>query len=102
MSGRSSGPRRAGALGPDELLGREPDGPTFLDVGSAEVFRDEITAFASGLRAAGGQAELHVRPGGFHGFDQFAPRAELSRRARTTRTDWVRRTLRERDGRSTH
>jgi hypothetical protein len=78
MSGRSSGPKKAGALGPDELdslyaelrcgprdrLGREPDGPTFLDVGSAEVFRDEITAFASGLWAAGGQAELHVRPGG--------------------------------------
>lgn len=29
------------------------------------------------------------------------PGAELSRRARTTRTDWVRRTLRDRDGRST-
>ena len=67
--------------------------PTFLDVGSADVFRDEITAFADRLWAAGGRAELHVWPGAFHGFDKLAPDAELSRLAREARTSWVRRTL---------
>lgn len=67
--------------------------PTFIEVGSAEVFRDEDVAYASGIWAAGGQAELHVWPGGFHGFDLTAPQAALSVIARETRTRWVRRTL---------
>lgn len=65
--------------------------PTYLDVGSAEVFRDEVVAFASGIWAAGGVAELHVWPGGFHAFDQLAPHATLSKTARDTRTEFVRR-----------
>jgi acetyl esterase/lipase len=36
--------------------------PTFIDCGSAEVFRDEDVAYASGIWVAGGQAELHVTP----------------------------------------
>jgi acetyl esterase/lipase len=34
--------------------------PTYLEVGSAEVFRDETVAYASTIWAAGGIAELHV------------------------------------------
>jgi acetyl esterase/lipase len=67
--------------------------PTFLDCGSSEVFRDEIVAYASALWAAGGQAELHVWPGGFHGFDKFVPHAALSRAAHETRSRWFRRNL---------
>jgi hypothetical protein len=54
------------------------------------------------LRPLGrGRAGGTPRPAGRrHGFDQFAPRAELSRRARTTRTTGCARTRRERDGRS--
>ncbi|WP_425551844.1 alpha/beta hydrolase fold domain-containing protein [Herbiconiux moechotypicola] len=33
---------------------------TYIDCGSAEVFRDEDVAYASSLWAAGVQAELHV------------------------------------------
>lgn len=47
--------------------------PTFVDVGSAETFRDEDIAYASRIWAAGGRAELHVWPGCFHGFDALAP-----------------------------
>ncbi|SES37763.1 Acetyl esterase/lipase, partial [Lentzea xinjiangensis] len=47
--------------------------PAFVDVGSAEVFRDEAVAYASRLWAAGVQAELHVWPGGFHIFDGAVP-----------------------------
>ncbi|MGW7721706.1 alpha/beta hydrolase, partial [Streptomyces chartreusis] len=49
--------------------------------------------YASRVWQAGGEAELHVWPGGFHGFDALAPDAELSKRARAARAAWLRRTL---------
>jgi acetyl esterase/lipase len=52
--------------------------PTFIDVGSAEVFRDEDAAYASRIWAHGGNCELHVWPGAFHACDMAAPSAELS------------------------
>jgi acetyl esterase/lipase len=67
--------------------------PTYVDAGSAEVFRDECVDYASRIWAAGGAAELHVWSGGFHGFDALYPDADLSRAARATRTAWLRRTL---------
>ncbi|MFI9169276.1 alpha/beta hydrolase [Streptomyces lincolnensis] len=67
--------------------------PAFLDVGSAETFRDEVVAYASRIWQAGGVAELHVWPGGFHGFDGFAPQAALSQAARTAQLEWLRRLL---------
>jgi acetyl esterase/lipase len=69
--------------------------PAFLDVGSAETFRDEVVAYASRIWQAGGVAELHVWPGGFHGFDGFAPQAAVSRAARTAQLEWLRRLLAE-------
>ncbi|ADH67642.1 MULTISPECIES: alpha/beta hydrolase [Nocardiopsis] len=65
--------------------------PAFLDVGSAETFRDEVVDYASRIWQAGGSAELHVWPGGFHGFDGIAPQAALSRSARAQRLPWLRR-----------
>ncbi|PWI13853.1 esterase [Streptomyces sp. Act143] len=72
--------------------------PAFLDVGSAETFRDEVVAYASRIWQAGGVAELHVWPGGFHGFDAFAPQAALSQGARSARLRWLRRLLAEPKG----
>ncbi|WP_328677443.1 alpha/beta hydrolase [Streptomyces sp. NBC_01261] len=66
----------------------------YIDAGSAEVFRDEDTDYATRIWAAGGQAELHVWAGGFHGFDALYPQADISATARRTRTDWLSRTLR--------
>lgn len=40
-----------------------------------------------------GEAELHVWPGAFHGFDTLAPQAALSRDAQEARTRWLRRIL---------
>ncbi|MFF3565015.1 alpha/beta hydrolase [Streptomyces sp. NPDC002574] len=65
----------------------------YIDAGSAEVFRDEAVGHASRIWAAGGQAELHVWAGGFHGFDALFPDARLSAGARRTRTDWLGRVL---------
>ncbi|MEY2245531.1 alpha/beta hydrolase [Streptomyces sp. BF23-18] len=67
--------------------------PAFLDVGSAETFRDEVVDYASRIWRAGGEAELHVWPGGFHGFDAFAPHTVLARTARAARLAWLRRLL---------
>ncbi|MCD0449784.1 alpha/beta hydrolase [Actinocorallia sp. API 0066] len=67
--------------------------PAFVDVGSAETFRDEDVAYATGIWRAGGQAELHVWPGGFHGFDLMAPHTALAREARAARARWLRRLL---------
>ncbi|MEU5806638.1 alpha/beta hydrolase fold domain-containing protein [Streptomyces sp. NPDC047718] len=68
--------------------------PAYIEVGSAETFRDEDVAYANALWRAGGRAELHVWPGAFHGFDTLAPQAALSRDARDARTRWLRRILR--------
>ena len=67
--------------------------PAFIDVGTAEVFRDEDVAYASTIWACGGVAELHVWPGGFHGFDLMVPHAAISRAMTAARTAWVARLL---------
>ncbi|WP_294181291.1 alpha/beta hydrolase [uncultured Schumannella sp.] len=67
--------------------------PTYIDCGSAEVFRDEDVAYATSIWSAGGQAELHVWAGGFHGFDVFAPDSEVSAQAVATRKNWITRVL---------
>lgn len=63
--------------------------PAFIDVGSAETFRDEDVAYATAIWQAGGRAELHVWPGGYHGFDSFAPAAAVSRDAKAARLRWL-------------
>lgn len=68
--------------------------PTFLACGSADLFRDEDIAYASGLWAAGGDAELHVWAGGYHTWDTIAPEAELTARLNEARTHWFVRVLR--------
>lgn len=67
--------------------------PTYIDCGSAEVFRDEAVAYASAIWAAGGAAELHVWAGGFHGFDGIVPEASISLAARDSRIGFIRRVL---------
>jgi acetyl esterase/lipase len=75
------------------LGGREPDGyaaplhaadlaglpPTFIDVGTADLFRDEDLALAQRLLAAGVSTELHVYPGVYHAAEHFSPDADVSR-----------------------
>ncbi|MFD0043637.1 alpha/beta hydrolase fold domain-containing protein [Pseudarthrobacter scleromae] len=66
---------------------------TFIDVGSAEVFRDECVDYASRLWAAGVQAELHIWRGGYHGFEFLGATTPLGLACRAARADWLRRTL---------
>ncbi|MFJ2782190.1 alpha/beta hydrolase fold domain-containing protein [Kitasatospora sp. NPDC087315] len=71
--------------------------PAYIEVGSAETFRDEDVAYANAIWQAGGQAELHVWPGAFHGFDSCAPQAALTQDARNARYRWLRRILTQSD-----
>ncbi|RDW77804.1 esterase LipW [Coleophoma cylindrospora] len=70
-----------------EDLSRLPT--TYLDVGSAEVLRDDVVAYASKLWTNGIQAELHVWAGGFHGFDIFLPDVAVSQASRKAKMAWV-------------
>ena len=68
--------------------------PAFIDVGSAEVFRAEDVAYATQIWADGGVAELHVWPGGFHGFQLMGEDATVARQAVEAHRDRFDRLLR--------
>lgn len=68
--------------------------PAYVEVGAAETLRDEAVAYASRIWATGGQAELHVWDGGYHGFHGFSPDAIVSVAANAARESWLRRVLR--------
>lgn len=67
--------------------------PSFIDCGSAEVFRDEDVAYATALWRDGVQAELHVWAGGFHGFDMLAPHTAVAQASIAARDNWAARVL---------
>ena len=54
--------------------------PTFIGVGSIDLFADEDIEYARRLVNAGVPTELLVVPGGFHGFQFMVPEAESSQR----------------------
>ncbi|WP_328875439.1 alpha/beta hydrolase [Streptomyces sp. NBC_00287] len=114
MAGRGVWDRASNEIGWTALLGERRGGPdvpahaaparaedlsglppAFIDVGSAETFRDEAIAYASAIWRCGGVAELHVWPGGFHGYDGLAPHAALSQATVAARLQWLRRLLGE-------
>ncbi|GAA3127754.1 hypothetical protein GCM10020255_014070 [Rhodococcus baikonurensis] len=66
---------------------------TYLEVGSVEVFRDEVIDYGTRLSQSGVPVEMHVWSGGFHGFDGLVPQAALSRSANQTRMAYLRRIL---------
>jgi len=66
---------------------------TYLDVGSADTFRDETLEYAGRLSAHGVSVDLHVWGGGFHGFENQVPDAAISRICRIVQDDFIRRAL---------
>lgn len=74
----------------DDLSGLPP---ACITVGAAEVFRDEAIDYATRIWATGGQAELHVWSGAYHGFTGFSADAAVSRAAMAARESWMRRVL---------
>lgn len=53
--------------------------PTFIGVGSIDLFVDEDVAYAQRLIDAGVPTTLSVVPGAFHGFDSHAPATDLAK-----------------------
>ena len=70
--------------------------PLFISVASAEVFRDEDVAFASRVWCDGGDAELHVYPGGTHAME-FVNARWLAQGLTAARDLWMERLLRPED-----
>ncbi|WP_433622207.1 alpha/beta hydrolase [Nocardia sp. CA-120079] len=67
--------------------------PTLIDVGSSDIFIDEGLDLATRMRRDGVPVELHVYPGGFHGFDVMAADTTLARNARANRSAFIERIL---------
>lgn len=53
--------------------------PSFIGVGTLDLFMDKDVVFASRLIAAGVPTHLHVTPGAYHAFDFVVPKARVSR-----------------------
>ena len=67
--------------------------PTFISAGTLDLFIDEDIDYARRLIRAGVPCELHIYPGGFHGFD-IAPGVVVSAMARRDTLEALRRMLR--------
>lgn len=67
--------------------------PTFIDVASEEVFRDEAVDYARRIWAAGGTCELHVWGGAYHGFYDIAPQTDIAKSCLAARDSWLARLL---------
>lgn len=65
----------------------------YIECGSCDIFRDESVAYATAIWAAGGDAELHIWPGGYHGYEKYAPQALLTQHTLIARDNWVARML---------
>jgi acetyl esterase/lipase len=105
--------RGANQLGWRAYLGKEPGGddvpayaaparatdlsglpPTFISVGTLDVFRDEDIEYARRLLAADVPTELHVYPGAPHGFEMIVPTAGVSQQCQRDIDAALRRAMR--------
>lgn len=64
--------------------------PTWVGVGTDDLFHDEDVAFAERLVACGVPTTLEVADGGYHGFDQISPDAAVSQRFTTSLVEHLR------------
>ena len=67
--------------------------PTYIDVGTVDLFLDEDLELARRMLQAGVPVELHVSPGSYHASEKRAPGAALSARIWGYRFDALRRAL---------
>lgn len=66
---------------------------TWLGVGDIDLFHDEDLAYGEALRAAGVDVTFEIVPGAPHGFEAWAPDAQLSRDYVASAQAWLHRTL---------
>ena len=63
--------------------------PTYIETGTMDIFMNEDIEYAQRLMNAGVATEAHVWNGALHGFDYFAPRSRLSRKAWDARCSFI-------------
>lgn len=81
--GTDATPKYAAPARTDDLAGLPP---TYMYVGDIDLFMAENLAYASRLVQAGVPTEVHVYPGGIHGFDNFGVTTALGQRCNADRT----------------
>jgi acetyl esterase/lipase len=91
LSGRDDVPYTAAPARATDLSNLPP---AFVSVGAVDGFRDEDVDYALRLNQAGVPAELHVYPGGCHGFNLLAREAPVSKQCLRNLEDWLRRQIR--------
>lgn len=69
--------------------------PTFIGVGTLDLFVDEDVEYARRLIAAGVPTELVVVPGAFHGFDMIGADTAVARRFTAAKMDALRLAFRQ-------
>ena len=69
--------------------------PTYIMVGTPDLFLAENFDYAQRLMAAGVPTEFHVYSDGFHGFDDLAPLSDVSQRCGVDQTAALSRALHE-------
>ncbi|MEU1300696.1 alpha/beta hydrolase fold domain-containing protein [Streptomyces shenzhenensis] len=67
---------------------------SYLEVGSADVFRDETLDYAARLGESGVPTEVHVWAGGLHAFELVNPQSSIAKQALGVRTNYLERALR--------
>lgn len=80
----------AAAMRATELKGLPP---AYIAVGALDLFLLENIKYAHRLIEAGVPVELHVYPGGYHGFDGIAPDAAVSQRFTADKIQVLKRAL---------
>ncbi len=83
-------PAYASAARAAELAGLPP---TYISVGALELFLDEDVEFAKRLARAGVPVELHVYPGGYHGFDIMPSEVPVVVASQRDSLAWLKRQL---------
>jgi acetyl esterase/lipase len=90
-----------GTVSPYAAPGRAMDlaglPPAFIGTGDLDLFAEEDVRYAARLIAAGVPTELHVYPGGVHGFDLFVPDGRLARQIARDRDEAISTALRFRN-----
>ncbi|MBW8827149.1 MAG: alpha/beta hydrolase [Acidobacteria bacterium] len=67
--------------------------PALVAVGTVDGFFDEDVTYAERLHHAGVEVDLHVYPGGPHGFEAVAPTSALAARSKRETEEWLARRL---------
>lgn len=67
--------------------------PVYLDVGTLDLFREEVEDFATRMSADGVHVECRVWPDVPHAFDVIAPRSRVGREAWIAKIEFARRYL---------